>query len=195
MSGIAAMRTLRPPYLWHLADDRVFLRAPAIEDSGEFLARVRDSRGLHHPWVTPPASPDTFAAYVARASTAEFQGFLICRRSDGALVGVANLSQIARGLLQSAYLGYYGFVPFVRQGYITEGVGQVVSRAFGALALHRVEANVQPENLPSKAVVQRLGFRLEGFSPRYLKIAGRWRDHERWAMLSDEWRGRESPQG
>ena len=173
----------------------MFLRPPVTGDSAEFLARVRDSRGLHHPWVSLPASPDTFAAYVARAATPEFQGLLICRTADGAIVGVANLSQIARGLLQSAYLGYYVFAPFARQGYMTEGLGLVLSRAFGTLALHRVEANVQPENLPSKAVLQRLGFRLEGFSPRYLKIAGRWRDHERWAILSDEWQGREASGG
>jgi ribosomal-protein-alanine N-acetyltransferase len=54
------------------------------------------------------------------------------------------------------------------------------------MSLHRVEANIQPNNAASIALVKRCGFRLEGFSPRYLKIAGEWRDHERWALLADE---------
>jgi ribosomal-protein-alanine N-acetyltransferase len=70
-----------------------------------------------------------------------------------------------------------------------EGVGLVLSRAFGPLRLHRVEANVQPGNERSKALVRRLGFTKEGYSERYLKIGGRWRDHERWAILAENWRG------
>jgi ribosomal-protein-alanine N-acetyltransferase len=71
---------------------------------------------------------------------------------------------------------------------MTEGVALAVAYAFGTLGLHRVEANIRPENAPSRALVQRLGFRQEGYSPRYLKIGGRWRDHERWAMLREDWR-------
>jgi ribosomal-protein-alanine N-acetyltransferase len=70
-----------------------------------------------------------------------------------------------------------------------EAVGLVVTHAFHDLGLHRVEANIQPANQPSRALVQSLGFRQEGFSPRYLKINGEWRDHERWAVLADEWKG------
>ncbi len=64
----------------------------------------------------------------------------------------------------------------------------VPNRAFGELGLHRLEANIQPDNAASIALVRKPGFRLEGYSPRYLKIAGRWRDHERWAILAEEWR-------
>ena len=71
---------------------------------------------------------------------------------------------------------------------MTAGLRAVMRRAFGPLGLHRLEANIQPENLSSVALVRRLGFRLEGFSPRYLKIGGRWRDHERWAITREDFR-------
>ena len=69
---------------------------------------------------------------------------------------------------------------------MTRAVELAVGHAFREIGLHRVEANVQPDNLRSRALVKRLGFRLEGYSPRYLRIAGAWRDHERWAKLADE---------
>ena len=68
-----------------------------------------------------------------------------------------------------------------------QGLSQVLTHAFGRMKLHRLEANIQPGNAASKALVKKLGFCREGFSPRYLKINGRWRDHERWTLLSEDW--------
>jgi ribosomal-protein-alanine N-acetyltransferase len=99
-----------------------------------------------------------------------------------------NLSQVFRGSFNNAFMGFYGFTPFVRHGYMTEAVDLALRHAFRSMGLHRVEANLQPANHRSRALVEGLGFRLEGFSPRYLKISGRWRDHERWAILAEEWR-------
>jgi ribosomal-protein-alanine N-acetyltransferase len=115
---------------------------------------------------------------------------LVCRREDLAIVGFFNLSQIARGALQSAYLGYAVGKPYAGQGYMREGLELVLRGAFLDLRLHRIEANIQPGNYASIALARGAGFRREGFSPRYLKIGGRWRDHERWAILADEWRRR-----
>jgi ribosomal-protein-alanine N-acetyltransferase len=112
---------------------------------------------------------------------------LVCRRTDGAIVGVVNLNEIVRAALQSAYLGYYAFQPHAGQGYMAEGLGLVLRHAFRRLGLHRLEANIQPGNRASRELVRRLGFRKEGFSPRYLKIGGRWRDHERWAIVREAW--------
>jgi ribosomal-protein-alanine N-acetyltransferase len=115
---------------------------------------------------------------------------LVCRRTDGAIVGIVNLNEIVRGAFQSAYLGYYAFAPHAGQGYMAEGLGLVLRHAFRDLGLHRLEANIQPGNRASRALVRRLGFRREGFSPRYLRIGGRWRDHERWAIVREAWRAR-----
>mgnify|MGYP006778483145 FL=1 len=112
------------------------------------------------------------------------------RSPDGALAGVINLNGIVRGLFQNAYLGYYAFAPHTNRGYMGEALAQVLRVAFVRHKLHRVEANIQPDNLASLALVKRAGFRLEGYSPRYLKIGGRWRDHERWAITVEEWRAR-----
>ena len=67
-----------------------------------------------------------------------------------------------------------------------EGLALLVRYAFDELELHRLEANIQPMNLTSIALAKSVGFRYEGFSPRYLKINGEWCDHERWTILSDQ---------
>ena len=100
-----------------------------------------------------------------------------------------NINEIVRGVFCSGYLGYYAFVPHNERGYMKKGLDAVLAEAFGRHRLHRLEANIQPDNDPSRALVQRCGFRLEGFSPRYLKLAGRWRDHERWAITKEDWKG------
>ena len=103
------------------------------------------------------------------------------------LVGVVNLDEIVRGCFHSAYLGYYAFSPYAGRGLMQKGLSQVIAHAFRKLKLHRLEANIQPGNAASRALVKKLGFRREGFSRRYLKINGRWRDHERWSILSEDW--------
>lgn len=165
---------------------RVFLRDPKARDLDEFLDRARASRKLHGRWVAPPSDPGAFAAYLQRAKSADVEPLLVCRKDDGAIVGVYNIGQIVYGPLCSAYLGYYAFEPFAGDGYMREGIQLVLRHAFGPLGLHRLEANIQPGNEASLALVRQAGFRREGFSPRYLKIAGRWRDHERWAILAEE---------
>jgi len=121
-----------------------------------------------------------------RARTPSHVAYLIRLRRSDALVGVAAVSEIVRGLFRSAYLGYYAFAPHQGQGLMREGLSLVIRQAFGRLRLHRLEANIQPGNAASRRLVRTLGFRREGYSRRYLKVRGRWRDHERWALLADE---------
>jgi len=166
----------------------VRLEEPAPRHAGPFLASVRRSRELHRNLVSPPGTPKRFRAYLASLQSASRLSRLVVTQASDEIVGVVTVSEIVRGAFRSAYLGYYGFVPHVGRGFMRQGMEQVIRHCFGELRLHRLEANIQPGNLPSIALVRRLGFRLEGYSPRYLKVAGRWRDHERWAILAEEWR-------
>jgi [ribosomal protein S5]-alanine N-acetyltransferase len=169
-----------------MAGARVILRPPVANDRDEFLARVRASGALHHPWVQPPHDDETFAAWLEGARSPGTQRQLVIVRADDAIGGVFGLSQIFYGPFRSAYLSYHAFEPYAGKGYMHDGLRLVLRHAFGPLGLHRLEANIQPGNAASIALVRGAGFRREGFSPRYLKIAGRWRDHERWALLADE---------
>jgi ribosomal-protein-alanine N-acetyltransferase len=165
---------------------RVLLRPPVAADRDEFLARVRASRSLHRPWVQPPDDDASFATFLDGSRDTGSERHLVAVHGDGALAGMFGLSQIFDGPLRSAYLSYYAFEPHSGQGYMHDGLRLLLRHVFGTLWLHRLEANIQPGNSASIALVRGAGFRLEGFSPRYLKIAGRWRDHERWALLAED---------
>jgi ribosomal-protein-alanine N-acetyltransferase len=170
---------------------RVALVRPAARHGEAFLAAVRASRRLHAGYVVPPSTSQAFRAYVARFGSrrpeARNVGFLAVSLEDRTIAGVLNLSEIVRGAFDSAYLGYYALAPLAGAGYMSEALVLVLDRAFGELRLHRVEANVQPGNLRSLALLERAGFAPEGYSRRYVKVAGRWRDHFRFAMLAEDW--------
>jgi ribosomal-protein-alanine N-acetyltransferase len=175
-----------PPPLATRPGSRVLLRDLVSADREAFVRMVRESRELHRPWTYPPERADQFEDLVARAGRDDFVCLAACLVEDGDLVGIFTISQIVRGYFQSAYLGYYAGARHAGKGLMREAMELVLDYAFGALALHRLEANIQPGNAPSIALARGAGFRLEGFSPRYLLIGGRWRDHERYAITSDE---------
>jgi [ribosomal protein S5]-alanine N-acetyltransferase len=166
---------------------RVYLCNPGTECEAEILEASGRSESLHHPWVFPPKSHEEYESYLERIRSGRTIGFLVRRKSDACLAGVINVSEPVMGVFRSAYLGFYTFSGFEAQGYMTEGISLVLDCAFEELGFHRLEANIQPANVASSTLVKRLGFRKEGFSPRYLKIDGVWQDHDRWAILSDEW--------
>ena len=170
------------------ASGRVYLRPPERADRAEFVSLMRVSRAFHRPWATAPTDDDAFDAYLVDSRRPDFEAMLVCRREDRSILGFFNLSHITRGSLQSAYLGYAVGSTFAGQGYMREGIELVLREAFLTLRLHRIEANIQPGNQASIALARGAGFSREGFSPRYLKIGGRWRDHERWAVLAEDWR-------
>src|SRR5271169_789051 len=139
----------------------VVLSAPSPADASDFIAAVRASRKLLHPWVDPPDTADRFTAYLNRAARADQASYLVRHADCGGLVGYANVNNIVRGALQSGHLGYAGFASHAGRGFMTAGLAAVITDAFGNLGLHRLEANIQPDNARSLAVVRRLGLRRE----------------------------------
>ena len=174
--------------------ERVYLRHPMRSDLHAFQELRRISRDLHRPWEpapdegVDPYGEDAYLRFLTDADTNTSQRHLVCRTSDHALVGYVGLSQIIMGPFCSCYIGYWTGAPHTGLGHATEAVALGLVRAFTQIGLHRVEANIIPDNGPSLAVVRRCGFREEGYSPRYLKIAGTWRDHTRWAITVEDWK-------
>lgn len=172
----------------------VYLRPPKPRDREAFVAMRKASKAHLEPWEPrPPAGFDAFGhdqfEWIAKSHRKPDQErSLIFTLADHTLVGQVSLGAITRGPLQSAYTGYWIAANATGHGYGTEAIGLMLNHTFTTLALHRVEANIQPHNTPSRIVAQRNGFKLEGFSPRYLKIAGDWADHERWAITIEDWR-------
>ena len=170
----------------------VYLRPPRLSDAGAFKAAVRESQSLHRGWTSAPRTSAAYAKFVKRYATRGARrvhaGFLVFRSADHALVGVYNFSEIVHGAFQSAYLGYFAFAPLAGQGLMSEGLALALDIAYRKIGLHRVEVNIQPNNARSLALATRLGFTRECYSRRYVKIGGRWRDHVRFAMLSEDWR-------
>jgi ribosomal-protein-alanine N-acetyltransferase len=165
--------------------ERVAIRTPTPRDETEFTALAAASREPHHPWLTAPDTPDRYAELLARLRRDDTRGFLVCVRETGAIAGYVMINNIVMRAFRCGYLAYAAFTPGAGRGYLTEGLDLVVRYAFTELGLHRLEANIQPGNQPSRNLVKRLGFRLEGLSPDYLFIDGAWRDHERWAITTE----------
>jgi ribosomal-protein-alanine N-acetyltransferase len=171
-----------------VAGKNVYLRKPVGGDMKEFLALNRASTELHRGLVSPPTESPQFTAFLERCRRADTACFFICRVEDRRIAGSINLSQIFLGGFRNAYLGYFIGAPYAARGYMTEAIRLMLRRAFTNLKLHRLEANIQPGNVASTALVKGAGFVREGYSRRYLKVCGRWRDHERWAILAEDWK-------
>lgn len=167
---------------------KALLRPPTPNDFAEFTEQSKKSANFHRNLVSPPKDSAGFVEYLERAESIENESFLIIDAENERIAGAVNLSQIFRRGFQNAYLGYYLFEAFTGKGSATEAVNLILRYSFKALKLHRIEANVQPENTASISVLEKNGFTKEGFSPKYLKIGGRWRDHERWAIVRENWK-------
>lgn len=161
----------------------VSLRPLVTTDEQAFLKAARLSRDLHRPWIHVPTTPKQFIDYVAEMNTEDDQAFLVCRHDTQDMVGVVELRDIFYGDFQNSYLLYYAFAGQLQQGLMKQAVMQTIDYAFERLKLHRLEANIQPDNTASLALIRACGFTREGYSPKFLKKGGQWRDHERWALI------------
>ena len=180
---------------FRLSGDRVFLRPPERGDYEEWASIRARSRNFLAPWEPSwPADALSRASYRARiARYAEdwrtdqgYNFFIFC--ADEVLTGGVGLSNLRRGVAETASLGYWIGEPHARQGLMTAALPLVLDFAFDRLRLHRVEAACLPTNVPSRALLLRTGFQQEGYARNYLLIDGKWQDHLLFAILREDWR-------
>ena len=164
---------------------RIVIRRLAVADREEFVRLARSSREFLRPWVYLSDTLEKFDRYLRQLDETSSECILICARGSGRIVGMVSISDIIRGSQQRASIGYNAFTESARQGYIYEGLMLVLKFAFEDLGLHRIEADIQPENVASLELAKKIGFHLEGYSPGFSYINGAWRDHERWAISDD----------
>ena len=172
---------------------RVRLERPSARRERDYLNGALRSRALHRGYVVTASTPREYYAYLQATRRANQESFFVVDAPSGELAGVININNIVRHASLSGQLGYYAFVPHAGNGLMREGLVLVIARAFRELGLHRLEANIQPGNRRSIALVEGLGFRREGKARGFLKIGNRWRDHERWALIKEDWRSRATP--
>jgi len=173
---------------------RIALRNPCLDDEQAFLNAVARSIDLHQPWTQPPDTPEKFRAYLGKhADDRHISSLAVLDTGD--IVGCININEIVRGCFKSAFLGYYVFVPHQGRGLMKQALTLAVDSAFSTHGLHRLEANIQSGNEASLGLIKSMGFRHEGFSPRYLKIDGGWKDHVRYATTLEDWHQRQVEKG
>jgi ribosomal-protein-alanine N-acetyltransferase len=180
---------------FRLNGDRVFLRPPERGDYEEWATLRARSRDFLTPWE-PSWPPDALSRASYRARLTRYgedwrtdQGYnFFVFRADERLVGGIGLSNIRRGVAETASLGYWVGEPFARRGVMSAALPLVIDFAFNRLRLHRVEAACLPHNDGSRTVLLRTGFQQEGYARRYLQIDGKWQDHLLFAILREDWR-------
>ena len=169
---------------------KIYLREPTADDFEELDTLYKSSYRLHRGLISPTFGRLDFEELLIRNQGEDYESLLISVNETAAIAGTITLSQIFRKAFQNAYLGYLLGEGFTGKGYMTEAIELMLKHAFSNLKLHRIEANVQPHNLQSINVLKRTGFTKEGFSRNYLKISGKWRDHERWAIIKEDWKSK-----
>ncbi len=160
------------------------LRKIKLSDAPIFLQLAKENKEYHRPWIYVPSNKKSFTAYVEEMWTSEDKAYLVQRVDNKAFVGVIELRDIYLGDFRNAYACWYAFAGQSGQGYMRAALQAVCEIAFGKLNLHRLEANIQPENSQSLHLAKACGFNREGYSPKFLRKNGEWRDHERWAMIN-----------
>ena len=176
----------------------VILRAPRVRDYEAWSSLRLRSKAFLQPWEPLWAADDLergayrrrLAAYAREIDAGSAYPFFIFDAREDRLVGAITLSNIRRGVAQTATVGYWIGEPYARQGRMTAALRTVSDFAFRGLGLHRLEAACVPQNEPSQRLLKKVGFEHEGMARAYLKINGAWRDHLLFGMISDAVTGR-----
>jgi ribosomal-protein-alanine N-acetyltransferase len=167
-----------------LEGGRVSLRPVAAEDGAEFVALARGSAGLHRGLIFIPTEAAEFGEYLTRFDGVSAVGFVVRVNATGRLAGLVNIREIVRMPDARGSLGFGGFAATAGHGYVAEAVRLAVPYAFEKLGLTRLDAYVQPENTPSRRVVEQAGFRPVPADRMTIVIAGEPREHQRWTLTS-----------
>lgn len=163
----------------------LYLRSPTKNDEAVIRDCYKRSITIHQPWTFEPKDYSVYLAQTER--------FFLCLEDTHEIVGTFNISNIVKGYFHSAYLGYEVFHPHQNKGYMSQGLKLLLQHSFSVINLHRLEANVQPENIHSIKLLSSGGFVKEGYSKNYLNVGNRgWRNHERWAIVNDSWQSANS---
>jgi ribosomal-protein-alanine N-acetyltransferase len=191
MAFLRATTPLESPII---AGDGVYMRPPNLADYSTWAELRAESRAFLTPWEpTWPADDLTRSAFRRRIRRYQDEirddhayPFFIFRQADQILLGGITLSNVTRGMTQTATLGYWMGERYANRGYMTRAVKALAPFAFGALRLHRLEAACLPHNVASMRLLQKLGFQREGLARGLVCIAGRWQDHIVYALLADD---------
>ena len=186
-----------PTLSTRLVTERLVLRAPRTGDVGEMRRLLRYNLVHLKPWNPAPRPGEDPTSITEVSNTVLRQrrewkngrsfAFMLSLRTDPTrFVGKIALNGIMRGAMHGAYLGYWMDVDHQNGGLCTEGIRAVIDFAFNAAELHRLQAAIMPKNARSLRVIEKLGFRREGYAERYLQIAGRWEDHILFARTCEE---------
>ncbi len=175
----------------------VTLRLPAESDRQELLSLRRASRAALEPWEPAPLlgtdvyGSEWFDRVLATSNTPARVRWLVCEKVSKLIVASVGIDQISRGPFNNGIMGWWCGTPYTNKGFMTAGIQAALESAFRdeplGLSLHRIEANIRPENIASLAVARKVGFRYEGHSPKYLQIAGKYCDHSRFAIVREDW--------
>jgi ribosomal-protein-alanine N-acetyltransferase len=172
-----------------LETPRLLLQTLDAKDAALVLAYHIENKAFLEEWV--PLMPDVFYELDYQTERLNLQienavTFYIFKSGESnKIIGQIGISNIVLGAFQSCNLGLGMLGTEINQGYMTEAIQAVVTYIFNELNLHRIEANVMPRNHRSKRLMQKLGFVNEGLSRKYLKINGKWEDHERYVIWRD----------
>lgn len=199
VSGALLLRRRSVPVI---ATERLVLRLPEMSDHVNWVRTRREGedflRGWEPNWAADHFTRRAFRTRVSWAARSREEGralplFLLRRQTEG-LVGAITLDNIRRGPAQTGQVGYWVNPDFARQGYMHEELSALIHHAFTELDLSRIEAACLPENIPSRGLLEKCGFRYEGVARSYLQIAGRWRNHVLYANLRHDRRARGGPE-
>lgn len=191
---MAFLRSTGPDIDTEVRGSAVILRPPLMSDFAAW-AQLRALSRKHLAVWEPAWARDELSRSAFRRRIRQYQresrddqgyAFFIVHKAEGTLLGSVTLSNVRRGVSQSAAVGYWIGLPHTNKGYMTDAVEALAKFGFGSLGLHRLEAACMPSNAASARVLEKAGFRPEGTARKFLKIDGVWQDHDLYARVSDD---------